>query len=127
MTFHFYILTCTTNSYKILLSDFQSLEEDPTLEDAVEAVEAETSAAAAGGPGSRMSRGSATAMASLLSSPLLFPLTPAAGKTQFYPQLKQPDDMLQGKKCPPPRQIRRTHRFNFNFNFYRQISTLSNL
>ena len=90
---------------------FQSLEEDPTLEDAVEAVEAETSAAAAGGPGSRMSRGSATAMASLLSSPLLFPLTPAAGKTQ-----KQPDKS-QGRKCPPPLQIRRTLESKFQFQF----------
>ena len=51
------------------------------MEDAVEAVEAETSAAAAGGPGSRLSLGSATAMASLLSSPLLFPLTPGGAGT----------------------------------------------
>ena len=54
-------------------NSIQSLEEDPTLEDAVEAVEAETSAAAAR---TSLSPGSATAMASLLSSPLLFPLTP---------------------------------------------------
>ena len=56
-------------------NSIQSLEEDPTLEDAVIALN-EDKNDKNGGPG--LSHASATAMASLLSSPLLFPLTPTA-------------------------------------------------
>lgn len=56
-------------------NSIQSLEEDPTLEDAVLALN--TDEKGRDRPKPSLSPNSATAMASLLSSPLLFPVTPS--------------------------------------------------